>query len=193
MSENKLRVENEEVQKGDYALDHELENVTNVVDTRDLGMIGEIIQGIIAFLNSPAFATIVQIIQQIVELIIGAFSLVSFLGYHGFQDEVVRQYISTTSFFVATTQHGSSLFSNGIHFMILILDLLSNQDLTSTEIDWKTIILQIILWIIEKLLNPDNDDGTNGRQNDKLRGSVSLMAASIKIVSIIICLRSILG
>ncbi|CDO96602.1 unnamed protein product [Kluyveromyces dobzhanskii CBS 2104] len=176
----------------DYEVNDDMQRTTEIVDVRDLGMIGEIIQGILDFLNSPAFATIVQIIQQIIELIIGAFSLVSFLGYHGFQDEVVRQYISSTCFFVAITGKHSNLFSNAMHFMILIFNFYGNAGLPNTDIDWRKIILQIILWIIQRLLDSSTGKGYKDEISDSNSETISLLPILVKAISIMICLRSIL-
>lgn len=161
----------------------------------DLGMVGEIIQNILLFLNSPAFAAIVEIIRLIVDLIIGAFSLVSLLGYHGFQDKVVSQYVTATSFFVAISQTDTGLFNNGIQALILGLHLLANRDLFTFALDWKTILWEIILWIIERLTNGSGSGTGSSVQSRKIgaRASNSFLFSVVKGLSVVVCLYYILG
>lgn len=157
-----------------------------------IGVLLYIIEQILLFFNSPAFETIVNTIQQIVQWIIGLFSLISLLGYHGVQSKIVDQYISSTSFFVATTHDASDLFNNRIHLAILLINLFTKQDdAPKKEIDWKKIILQILLWIIQRLLDDQNNKNGNGN-NPKASNANSFVAVIVKALSIIVCLRYLL-
>lgn len=112
----------------------------------------EILQKIYDVVTSPEFAAILQIIKKIIELIIGSGSLVALMGYDGFQQDMVNKYVNVCSFLVTLTKNDMGLFDDKMHALILFLNVLSNKDLLAFAVDWKTVIWQIIIWIIEKLL-----------------------------------------